>query len=123
MPRKRRRTDIDPQHGAEPQIFADALVHQVLVHAAASWIGPVWSNWKVFVPELAPDTQDLYPLGLVSVDQKVISHVRTMISRMTAAGAHLMELSAKPRRRARSTGRIDRSKSSAAQDCEPLHPG
>jgi len=33
--RKGRRTDVDLEHGAKPQIFANALVDHLLAHAAA----------------------------------------------------------------------------------------
>src|SRR5690349_283086 len=33
-----RRADVDAEHGAEPRVFADALVHEMLANAAASRI-------------------------------------------------------------------------------------
>src|SRR5438309_10874276 len=47
--RKRRSTDFDAQHVAEPQVLAHALMHHLLVHAAAARIAPLRPYRKVLV--------------------------------------------------------------------------
>ena len=44
------------------------------MNAAAPRIILPWPDSKILVSELAPDAEDLQPLGLVAVDQKVVSH-------------------------------------------------
>src|ERR1700694_795329 len=41
--RKRRRIDVNSKNVDEPQIFADALVHHLFVHAASSWVTRAWA--------------------------------------------------------------------------------
>ena len=71
---KRRRANIDAEHVEEPQVLADTLMHHVLVNAPSSKIRSIRADWKVLVPEHAPNANDLDPLGLVRLNQKVVFH-------------------------------------------------
>jgi hypothetical protein len=75
--RERRRTHIDAQHRAEPRVLAHALVHHLFVlfvHTVSAPIGLVASQRVILVPELTPDAHDLYALGFVTLNEKIVSH-------------------------------------------------
>src|SRR5271156_1945625 len=73
---QRRRADINPQHVAEPQVFAHALMHHLLTHAATPRITLARPHDKILVLKLAPHTHHLHPLGGIRLDQKCVSHSR-----------------------------------------------
>src|SRR6185312_607361 len=72
--RERRSTHLDAQHVPKPQVLAHALMHHLLVHAAAAWIALPRPYWKVLVRKLAPHAQYLHSFRLVSLDQKIVFH-------------------------------------------------
>ena len=65
---------VDTEHRPKPDIFADALVHHVLVHTAPASIGRVGAHGQILVSEHAPGANHLDALGLVSLNQKLVSH-------------------------------------------------
>src|ERR1700678_379762 len=71
-----RSTDVDPQHVAEPQVFAHALVHHLFMNAAPSRVALERPQRKILIPELAPHADYFYPLCCVCFDQECISHSR-----------------------------------------------
>ena len=89
---QRRLPHVDPENVREPEILADALVHHLLMDAAAAPVGRVRSHRQVVVGGHAPHAQRLEALGLVGVDEKIEAHVTWLPSnplvpgRMTALG-------------------------------------
>src|SRR5262249_48888133 len=65
---------IEAEHVDKPQVLADTLVHHMLVDAPPSRIRRIRADRQVFVFEHAPNAYNLYPLGLVSLDEKVVFH-------------------------------------------------
>ena len=51
--------DIDPEHAAEPEILAHALVHHLLMHTTAPSIVGARADGQIIVRELAPDADHL----------------------------------------------------------------
>src|SRR5262249_29905368 len=64
----------DPEHGAEPGVLADALVHHVLEHASSTRVVAFGPDAEIVVPELAPDAHYLDAFGFIAVDQEFIWH-------------------------------------------------
>src|ERR1700675_2081344 len=56
--RERRSTHIDAEHGSQPQVFAHALMHHLLMDTAATRVAGVGANRQISVAELAPHTED-----------------------------------------------------------------
>src|ERR1035438_3766833 len=75
--RQRRRSDVNSKHGSKPDVFADTLMHHMLVNAASPGIGRVRSDGDIVVGEHAPGANHLDALGLVTLRQKVVSHRQT----------------------------------------------
>src|SRR3984957_1640667 len=73
---QRRRTHINPKHVAEPQVFAHALMHHLLQHAAPSRVILPRPNAKILIPKLAPHAHHLHSLGGICLDEKCVSHSR-----------------------------------------------
>src|SRR5260370_21553871 len=77
-----RLAEVDPQHGAHPEILADALMHHVLVRRPRAGLGP---KGEVAVGEQRPDGKGLEALRLIGLEQEVVpSHERAPF---TARGA------------------------------------
>src|SRR6185369_12769693 len=72
--RKRRRAHVDPQHVAEPQILADALMHHLLQHTASTRVAFIGPDAQVFIPKFAPHAENLDPLSRITLDKEVIFH-------------------------------------------------
>jgi len=72
--RQWRRTYINPEHVAEPQVFTHALMHHLLQHAAPSRVGTSRPDDQVLIRELAPHTYNLDPFCCVRLNQECISH-------------------------------------------------
>src|SRR5579863_2291993 len=69
LPRWQRRcSHVNPEHIAEPKIFAHALMHHLLAHAAAPWISFLGANWKILILEFAPYPKHLDSLGVVALN-------------------------------------------------------
>ena len=77
--RQDRPTGLDAEHRAEPQVLADALVHHLLVDTPPSSIGRMRATPQVRILKHAPDAQHLEALGLVRIDQELISHQSPMV--------------------------------------------
>src|SRR5579862_4346137 len=56
--RQRRRAHIDSKHGAEPQIFAHALMHHLLMDTSSARIVFLRPHRQVFIAKLAPHAYD-----------------------------------------------------------------
>src|ERR1700683_2040878 len=56
LPGKRWRANINCQHRAKPQIFADALMHHLLPDNAHAWITCSRTHRKVSIREFTPHT-------------------------------------------------------------------
>src|SRR5512144_3161231 len=65
--RQRRCADVDPEHVAKPEILAYALMHHLLMDAAASPVGRVGTDRQILVGEHAPDADDFDALGFVGL--------------------------------------------------------
>jgi hypothetical protein len=74
--RQRRCAHINSQHIEEPQVFAHALMHHLLMHAASLRITLPRTHRKILVPELTPHAHHLHPLGGIRLDQKYLPHSR-----------------------------------------------
>ena len=72
--RQRRRSHINAQHVAEPQILAHALMHHLLLHAAPPRIALARPHRQILIAKLAPNANHLHPLSRVRPHQKFVSH-------------------------------------------------
>src|SRR5258708_6032525 len=78
--RQRWRIHVNAQHVAEPQVFADALMDHLLMHAASPRITVPRTHREVRVLELTPNTDHFHAFGGVCVHKKCISHSRKCYS-------------------------------------------
>src|SRR5215469_7359018 len=72
--RQRGCPDVNAQDVAKPQIFADTLMHHLLVNTPPPRIMGIRADRQILLPELAPYAQNLDPLGGISLDQEPVSH-------------------------------------------------
>jgi erythrin-vacuolar iron transport family protein len=74
-----RRLDMNPEHAAKPQVFADALVHHLLPHASAAAVDCMGPGRKILIAEHTPNTDHFEPLGFVGVHQELIAHFSIVV--------------------------------------------
>src|SRR5713226_4351163 len=66
--RQWRRAHVNSKHGAKPKILAHALMHHLFPHTTPATVALSRTHRQVFVVELAPDANHLYPLGFVGLN-------------------------------------------------------
>src|SRR5947209_6458211 len=72
--RQRRRLNINVEHCSKPEVFANTLMHHVLLDTAPTHVAWVRPEREVLVIEHGPGADHLDALGFVRFDQKVVSH-------------------------------------------------
>jgi hypothetical protein len=84
LSRQRRRTYVNSQHGAKPQILAHALVHHLFPHAAPPPVACPRAHRQILVAEFAPNADHLYPLRPVRLHQEFVAHKKLPTAKFSA---------------------------------------
>lgn len=71
---ERRGANIDAEHGAEPEVFADALMDHLFADGTAAGIAGIGAEGQVGVSKFAPGAEDFEAFGGVSFHEKVVAH-------------------------------------------------
>src|SRR6202521_1462133 len=66
--RQGRCSDVDSKHRPKPHVFADALMHHLLMNTASPRIVGPGTNRKILVAEFPPHADHLDPFGCIGLD-------------------------------------------------------